>query len=49
MGGGQRGRAGEGDGGCNNGSLVLADPEIVICAHVAMCTYNCKYIFQCFQ
>ena len=36
MGGGQRGRAGEGDGGCNNGSLVLADREIVICPCVTI-------------
>ena len=32
------GKGGErGDGGCNNGSLVLADREIVICTCVAMC------------
>ena len=45
---GGKGRRG-GDGGCNNGSLVLADREIVICARVAMCTYNRTYIFQCFE
>ena len=46
--GGPRGGRGRGDGGCDNGSLVLADREIVICT-LTICTYIFTYIFQCFE
>ena len=46
-GGGEGGKGGgeEGDGGCNNGSLVLADREIVICPCVTLYAVQ-FYIFQ---